>query len=196
MSPATRMRWRDCLSLVRSDIDRLVQALCDAGVPPPRRRWKFLFTAEIAALALYRASHCAYRRGGHALAGFLYRMNITLTGVDIHPSTEIGPRCLLAHPVGTILFGRFGEELTVYARVVVNCDTVPPLLAQAPQLGDRVLLGSMASVLGRVEIASDVKIAPGSLIDFSIPERNRLVRRFPGEKTVSTPARTADAAME
>ena len=191
MNARTRMRWADCWALLRSDTQRFCDAVSATGVTPPKRRWKLLFTPEVAALALYRVSHWALHNGHTGLASFCYRLNITLTGADIHPSTEIGPGCLIVHPVGTVLFGRLGEQITIYARVVVDGTELPPRLEHAPRIGDRVVLGAMVSVLGPISIAADVKIGPGSLIDFSIDETHRLVSRLPGEKTFTAPTQSA-----
>ncbi len=180
------MRWRECRDLVRSDAQRFVDVVTATGVAPRRHRWKLYLTPEVAALVLYRLSHWCHRRGWLGCAGWLYRLNVTLTGADIHPTTEIGPACLIVHTVGTVLFGRLGREVTVYARVIVDGAALPATLEQAPVIGDRVVLGAMSSVLGAVRIAEGVKIAPGSLIDFTVDEPDLLLSRLPGEKIHTT----------
>ena len=177
------MPWRECWALLSSDATRFRDAVTASGVTPSKRRWKLYFTPEVAALALYRLSHWAFSNGHTGWAAWAYRLNITLTGADIHPSTEIGPSCLIVHTVGTVLFGRFGEGVTVYARVIVDCDELPATLERSPRIGNRVVLGAMASVLGAITLADEVKIGPGSLIDFSVSETQRLISRLPGERT-------------
>jgi serine O-acetyltransferase len=184
------MSWQHCRSLIRSDATRFCDAVAATGVAPARRRWKLLFTPEVAALVLYRVSHWHWRRGRFGMAGLLYRFNITLTGADIHPSTEIGPSCLIVHTVGTVLFGKFGNGVTIYARVIVDCADLPAIIEHAPCIGHGVVLGAMSSVLGPVQLADEVKIGPGSLIDFSVTEPRRLVSRLPGERTFTAATHT------
>lgn len=141
-------------------------------------------TPELTCLALYRVSHYCFARGHHRLAAFLYRVNITLTGADIHPASVVGPSCLLVHPVGTVLFGTLGERATIYARVIVAPDLPVFRIAQAPRVGDDVVLGSGSTVLGDVQIAPHCHIAPASLIDMSIHEAHSMISRMPGERLV------------
>jgi serine acetyltransferase len=132
---------------------------------PPRDRNPRLVGHGTLALMLYRISHWALANSQLRLAGFLWRLNTTLTGADIHPVASIGPGCLIVHPVGVVIFGRLGRGVTLYARVLVDCVDLPQQLDRAPTIGDRAELGALSAVLGPVRIADDARIVPGSLIE-------------------------------
>lgn len=186
------MKWQECKALIRSDMDRMRATVTELGAVHVMRRLSFWLMPEISALALHRVSHYLLQRGWRSLATVLYRVNITLTGADIPPDSEIGPRCLLVHPVGTVIHGRLGADVTVYARVLIEPMQFCAPLDATPLLGDGVVLGSMCSVLGPVTIAPRVHIAPGSLIDASIDEPDCLVSRMPGERPSTVKARTKE----
>ena len=179
-----QQKWRDALTLIRSDIERFLEAVNQEGAMQHPHYWRLLLMPELAALTMYRISHYWHMRGANRLATFCYRLNITLTGADIHPATLIGARCLLVHPVGVILFGTLAESVTVYARVIVCADIPHFSHQQAPVIGSRVVLGAMCSVLGPIVIADGVHISPASLIESSIDEPDSMVSRMPGAKPI------------
>jgi serine O-acetyltransferase len=180
----TSVSWRTTRLAIESDLQRFRDTMQAAGVVQNLRYWSLLLTPELACLALYRVSHHFFLRKRYGLAAFLYRLNITLTGADIHPATVIGSRCLLVHPVGVVLFGTIGHRVTVYARVIVAPDMPVFRIAQAPRIGDDDVLGAGSTVLGQIEIAPHCHIAPASLIDMSILEAHSMVSRMPGERLV------------
>jgi serine O-acetyltransferase len=183
------MTWRETLTLIQSDIRRLQEVLVENGAVERLRRRSLLLTPEIAALALYRVGHFFQRRNWRRLAAATYRLNITLTGADIHPASRIGPGCLLAHPVGVVIFGLLGTYVSIYARVIVAPELSAFRLNDAPRVGDHVVLGAMSSAIGNVEIASGVHIAPCSLINFSINTPDCMVKALPFAPPVSKSAR-------
>jgi serine acetyltransferase len=64
-------------------------------------------------MALYRISHWALRNGQGRLAGACYRLNIRMTGADIHPASQIGPGCVIVRPQGIVIHGRLGQDVTL-----------------------------------------------------------------------------------
>jgi serine O-acetyltransferase len=180
------MRWRECRGLIAADTERLrASGLIGFSREQAHVPWRLRFSPQASAMALYRIGHWALANGHVGLAGFCYRLNITLTGADIHPAAQIGPGCLIVRPVGAVIYGRLGRDVTVYARVVIDCDELPARIDRAPEIGDRVEIGAMASVIGSVRVADGVKVSTGSLVDFSIDEPGLKVRCLPGEKMTS-----------
>lgn len=173
------MNWSDTMRLIRSDLLRLQQAIHNGKVPDGARFWSLLFMPEAACLALYRVGHFALGRGWIRVASTLYRVSITMTGADIHPESHIGPSCLIIHPVGIVLYGRMGARLSVFARVIVATDTMHATLADAPIIGDDVVLGAMSSVIGPVSIANGVRVSLCSLVNFSVSTPGAMVRSVP-----------------
>jgi O-antigen/teichoic acid export membrane protein/serine acetyltransferase len=166
-SAGTRMNWSECACLIRSDLHRLQQAIYTGKEPAIMRFWSLLLMPEAACLALYRVGHFALRRGWFNFAVFLYRTSITMTGADINPESQIGPSCLIVHPVGIVLFGRLGARLSVFPRAIVAADIMRATLEDAPVIGDDVVLGEMSSVIGDVTIANAVCVTLCSAVDSS-----------------------------
>jgi serine O-acetyltransferase len=188
--------WRTTRLLIESDLQRFRDTMQAAEVVQNLRYWGLLLTPELACLALYRVSHHFFSRKRYGMATFLYRLNITLTGADIHPATIIGPRCLLVHPTGTVLFGTLGQCVTIYARVIVTSQMPVFRIAEAPWVGDEVVLGAGVTLLGDIEIAPHCHIAPASLIDMSILDSHSMVSRMPGERLVKRKIASGDAVEE
>jgi serine O-acetyltransferase len=120
------------------------------------------------AVLIYRLSNYAYRRGRRRLARLLWQLNFLVTGVDIAPLTEAGAGLVILHPISTKLFGSLGRDCTVWGygglgggRSASDIGGGGPGL---PVLGDRVVLGPRALVLGPVRIGDDCVVGPGCIV--------------------------------
>ena len=143
-----------------------------------------LLRPEIIAIALFRISHLFYEKKCRCVASFFYKAKLLLSGADINPASEIGPGCLIVHTVGTVIFGVIGENATLFTHAVIMPAETGADLSSAPVLGDNVVLGALATIVGPVTIAKNVIIAPFSLIDESISEENCLVSKVKGKAEI------------
>ena len=165
--PAAERPWRQAWRCMRED----------------RVRWRVTGAAAFPGLVctdLFRLSHAFHRSGWRRLARWCALANIYLTGADITPVCEIGGGLLVPHPAGIGIHGRAGQDLTVMATAGIGAllhnGEIAPLDA-APQLGDRVHLAHHCGVFGPVSVGSDVRTAPGCILNRSVPDGAALVPR-------------------
>lgn len=169
MSSASRFdpgRWPGVRALIVSDLDRVYGAMATRGSWPQRLFWSLLPNCQ--AMLIYRVYRCLYLKGFRNLAWLLYLLNVYLTRAEIPPTTEIGPHCLLGHPTGCRLGGRIGARATILGGDSGTGGGMgegdvgggPGL----PWLGDDVVIGVGALVLGPVRIGDGVHIGPRALV--------------------------------
>jgi serine O-acetyltransferase len=131
---------------------------------------RFLFvgiTPSIVALTLYRFSHYFYVKRLRFLAWLLWLFNQYLTGVDITPSTEIGESCYIGHPVGTIISGKLGKNVMMFGAPGIGGGMGRGDVGAGeglPVIGDNVVIGVRAMILGPIRIGNNVTIGAGALV--------------------------------
>ena len=131
---------------------------------------RFLFvgiTPSIVALTLYRFSHYFYVKRLRFLAWLLWLFNQYLTGVDITPSTEIGESCYIGHPVGTIISGKLGKNVMMFGAPGIGGGMGRGDVGAGeglPVIGDNVVIGVRAMILGPIRIGNNVIIGVGAVV--------------------------------
>lgn len=164
------MNLRQTLRLIRSDCQRAADLF---GDPLNRRTLlRLLMTPGVFCLMLFRLSHWLYQGPFRPLGWVLYGLNITITGADIVPYCQIGPRAFVGHPVGIGLGGVFGENLTIFGHAGVAGGVTHPETGERtlPVVGDNVQIGYNASIIGPWRIGNDVLIAPHSYVNSDVPD--------------------------
>jgi len=154
--------WKGTWANVKRDIYRQLTmspettALGDSF----KRKLSAFLRPEIQSLFLYRVSHYIHVIGWPRVARTLSRFNFMLHKVNITPQSCIGPGCRLPHPPGVIFHGQAGSELTLFSLAIccTSDDCLEGPVANGPNLGDRVLLGAHAVLLGSITVGSDTKI--------------------------------------
>jgi len=112
----------------------------------------FLYFKGFMAIQTYRCAHALYESGRDLLAFHLQNRSSELFGVDINPAAKIGHGIMLDHATGTLGgTGKADED-------------------RHPKIGNRVLIGANASVLGNIKIGDSSKIAAGSVVLKPVPE--------------------------
>lgn len=135
------------------------------------RKLSLCFRPEIFTLLMFRFSHLCYANHWFGIAQFFYRLNIFITGADIHPRSEIGKGCLIVHTIGLVIDGNLGSETTIFGHCVIQANYEKGSWTKTPTIGNRCVLGVQCSVLGNVSIADEVTLAPFTLVMQSICEQ-------------------------
>lgn len=159
-------RWSGVKALIASDLARVFGAMGTTGSLGQRLFWFLLPNCQ--AMWLYRVYRCLYLNGWRNLAWLLYLLSIYVTRAEIPPTTDIGPHCLMGHPTGCRLGGRIGARATILGGDsgtgggmgegdVGGGDGLP-------WVGDDVVLGVGALVLGPVRIGHGVRIGPRAVV--------------------------------
>ena len=121
-------------------------------------------------LVYHRLAHWLYQRGHFFLARWVSQRGRHKTGIEIHPGATIGRRLFIDHGMG-IVFGEtteVGDNCTIYHGVTLG-GTGKDVGKRHPTLGNNVLIGAGAKVLGPVFIGDNVRIGAGSVVLHNIP---------------------------
>lgn len=119
----------------------------------------------------YRVSHAAWRRG-HKLAARLISAAVRqATGVDIHPAAQLGPRLFIDHANGVVIgeTARVGSDCVLFHQVTLGGVSMSRG-KRHPTLGDRVMVGAGAKVLGPVRIGTGAKVAANAVVVADVPD--------------------------
>ena len=144
--------------------------------------------AAVSALEVILAYPGFHARQIHRLAHALHRSNVPLiprlishlgrflTGIEIHPGARIGQGLFIDHGMGIVIgeTSEIGDDVTLYQGVTlggVNTKRVK----RHPTLGNRVVVGAGAKILGAVVIGDDVKIGAGSVVVSDVPSHSTVV---------------------
>ena len=98
------------------------------------------------------------------------------TGIEIHPGAKIGPGFFIDHGMGVVIgeTAEIGRDVLIYQGVTLG-GTGAERGKRHPTLGDHVVVGAGAKVLGNIKIGDHVKIGGGSVVVHSIPDHCTVV---------------------
>ena len=133
------------------------------------------------AVLIHRINHVFYRLKIPVLPRFLSQMARFFTGIEIHPGAKIGPGFFIDHGMGVVIgeTAEIGENVTIYQGVTLG-GTGTERGKRHPTLGDNVVVGAGAKILGNIKIGNNVRVGAGSVVVHSVPEGCTVVG-VPGE---------------
>ncbi|MCY0938862.1 serine O-acetyltransferase [Streptomyces sp. H34-S4] len=178
------------LRQIREDLDAVV-----TRDPSRPRRRDALLHAPWHGLTLHRVAHRLHVRGHRLAAGLLTLLGRLLSGMEIHPGARIGRRAFIDHGFGVVIgeTARVGDDVTLYHGVTLGSrgwsHTGRADARRHPVVGNDVLIGVGASVLGPVTIADGSRIRAHSLILKDLPAPGR-TSRIPTIRPLSTTSNT------
>ena len=103
-----------------------------------------------------------------------------ITGIEIHPGAQIGKDFFIDHGGGVVIgeTAEIGDNVTIYQGVVIGGTTTDPI-KRHPTLGDNIVVGTGAKLLGPIKIGDNVKIGANSVVVHDVPP-NSVVVGVPG----------------
>jgi serine O-acetyltransferase len=131
----------------------------------------FLYYKGFLALQAHRAAHGLWSEGRSAAALLLQSRASEVFGVDIHPGARIGSGILFDHATGIVIgeTAVVGNDVSILHGVTLG-GTGKESGDRHPKVGDGVLIGAGASVLGNVRIGAGAKIGAGAVVLRDVPE--------------------------
>jgi serine O-acetyltransferase len=122
------------------------------------------------AVMSHRVAHWLYKRKWYVLARVVSHMSRLLTGIEIHPGAKIGQRLFIDHGFGVVIgeTAEVGDDVLLYQGVTLG-GTGGERGKRHPTIGDRVVIGAGAAVLGNIELGADVKVGAGSVVVHAVP---------------------------
>ncbi|MDB2438950.1 serine O-acetyltransferase [Hellea sp.] len=131
----------------------------------------FLYFKGFMAIQTYRCAHALYKAGRDLLSFHLQNRSSELFGVDINPAAKIGHGIMLDHATGFVMgeTAVIGNDCSILQGVTLG-GTGKAHEDRHPKIGNRVLIGANASVLGNIIIGDGSKVAAGSVVLKAVPE--------------------------
>ena len=129
-----------------------------------------LLYSGVHAMLAYRVAHKLYINEKFLPARAVSQLARFLTGIEIHPGAEIGKRLMIDHGSGVVIGETciIGDDCTIYQGVTLG-GTGKDTGKRHPTLGNNVMVGSGAKVLGPFKIGDGAKIAAGAVVLKEIP---------------------------
>ena len=133
------------------------------------------------AVWLHRIAHLFWKHRLLFIGRFISHINRLLTGIEIHPGAKIGRRFFIDHGMGVVIgeTAETGDDVLMYQGVVLGGTTLEKK-KRHPVLGNNVVVGAGAIVLGAITIGDGARIAAGSVVIYDVP---------PGATVVGVPGR-------
>ncbi len=128
------------------------------------------------ALLAHRFSHKLYKMGVPFFPRFISFIMRILTGIEIHPGATIGDRFFIDHGEGVVIGETtiIGNDVLIYQQVTLG-GTGKDLGKRHPTVGDGVIIGAGAKVLGNITIGNHSRIGAGSVVIDDVPEHATVV---------------------
>ena len=135
-----------------------------------------LLYSGLHALWAYRIDHWMWTHGWQFLARFLSQVARLLTGIEIHPGAEIGKRFFVDHGMGVVIGETtiIGDDVTLYQGVTLG-GTGKETGKRHPTIGNNVVIGSGARVLGNITIGENCRVGAGSVVLRDVPDNSTVV---------------------
>lgn len=149
---------------------------------PAARNWLEVLVCYpgLQALFFHRFAHWLYKVGIPFIPRFISHLARFLTGIEIHPGAQIGKGVFIDHGMGVVIgeTAIVGDYSLIYQGVTLG-GTGKELGKRHPTLGENVVIGGGAKVLGNIQIGNNVRIGAGSVVLRDVPS-NCTVVGIPG----------------
>lgn len=145
--------------------------------PAARSRLEVYFLySGFKAIRAYRKANWCYKHNLKFLARWISQRSRHKTGIEIHPGATIGKGLFIDHGMGVVIGETtvIGDNCTIYQNVTLG-GTGKDHGKRHPTLGNDVLVGSGAKVLGPINIGNNVRLAAGAVVLNDVPDNSTAV---------------------
>ena len=128
------------------------------------------------ALWFHRIAHFFYKKKEYVIARLISHISRWITGVEIHPGATIGRKFFIDHGMGVVIgeTTEIGNNCLLYQGVVLG-GTSPEKKKRHPTLGDNVVVGAGATLLGAIKVGDNARIGAGSVVLTDVPPKATVV---------------------
>ncbi len=178
--------------VIRQDL----QAIFDRDPAATSKAEVILTYAGFHALLAYRVSHRLQRWGIPLVPRLISQLARWLTGIEIHPAAVIGKGFFIDHGMGVVIgeTAEIGDYVTLFQGVTLG-GTGKEHGKRHPTLGNHVVVGAGAKILGGIKIGDNVKIGANSVVLKSVPA-NCTAIGVPARVIKTEGGRVPDATMD
>jgi serine O-acetyltransferase len=152
-----------------------------------------LCSPGVHAIWIHRVAHGLWRSGWHLTGRWVSHVGRFLTGIEIHPAAILGPGLFIDHGMGVVIgeTAEVGENVSILQGVTLG-GTSLKREKRHPTIGDNVMIGAGAKVIGAFTIGAGSRIGSGSVVVREVPE-NCVVVGVPGRITFRNGERVTGA---
>ncbi|TAK63439.1 MAG: serine O-acetyltransferase [Methylobacter sp.] len=139
--------------------------------PAAHSVWEILLTySGVHAVLMHRISHRLWQANWKLSARILAALTRIVTNVEIHPGATIGRRLFIDHALGVVIgeTTEIGDDVTLYHGVTLG-GTTWNKEKRHPTLGNNVLVGSGAKILGAITLGNNVRVGANSVVIKDVP---------------------------
>lgn len=139
--------------------------------PAAKSRLEILFLyGGPKAIFLHRLAHPLYKAELFFIARLLSEIGRLLTGIEIHPGAQIGRRLVIDHGVGVVIgeTAVVGDDCIIFHTTTLGGVKFDPV-KRHPTVGNRVLIGAGAKVLGPITLGDDCRIGANAVVMHDVP---------------------------
>ncbi|WP_274654083.1 serine O-acetyltransferase [Paenibacillus humicola] len=157
---------------IRSDIATVFD-----NDPAARSKFEVVFTySGLHAIWAHRLAHRLYRRGWFTIARIISQISRFFTGIEIHPGARIGERLFIDHGMGVVIGEtcEIGDNVVIYQGVTLG-GTGKEKGKRHPTIGNNVVIGSGAKVLGSFTVGDNVNIGSNAVVLREVPPNSTVV---------------------
>lgn len=153
-----------------------VNTVLERDPAPKTFREALFFSPGLHAILLHRISHRLYLKKQFLIARAVNYFSRVLTGADIHPGAVIGKGFFIDHATGVVIgeTSEIGDNVCVFQGVTLGGVSTHKG-KRHPTLGNSVVVGTNATVLGNIHIGDNVKIGAGSVVVKDVPANSTVV---------------------
>jgi serine O-acetyltransferase len=140
------------------------------------------------ALLLHRGAHWLAGKGFRLTARIIASFSRFLTGIEIHPSARIGRQLVIDHGMGVVIgeTAKIGDRVTIYHDVTLGGTSLKREIRH-PQVGDDVIIGAGAQLLGPIHVGNGARVGSNAVVVRDVPA---------GVTVVGVPARPVPVLRE
>jgi len=152
--------------LIREDVNNIFKE------DPAARSWlEVLFCYPgLHAVIFHRFSHWLWRHKLYFIARFTSHIGRFFTGIEIHPGAKIGRRLFIDHGMGVVIgeTAEVGDDVLIYKGVLLGGTSLKKE-KRHPTIGNNVVLGSNAIVLGAITVGDNARVGAASVVTHDVP---------------------------
>ncbi len=145
---------------------------------PAAKSWLEVVTcySGLHAVWTYQITHWLWNHGLRLFARMLSQASRILTGIEIHPAAQIGHRLFIDHGTGVVIgeTSIVGDDVTIYQGVTLG-GTGKEKGKRHPTIGNRVVIGAGAKILGNIRIGDNSRVGAGSVVLRDVPDNSTIV---------------------
>tara|TARA_B100000886_G_scaffold48258_1_gene29689 strand:+ start:952 stop:1527 length:576 start_codon:yes stop_codon:yes gene_type:complete len=137
----------------------------------------------VKAIFFYKISNFFHIAGFHTLARVISQLNRFFTGIEIHPNAKIGKNLFIDHGMGVVIgeTSEVGNNVTIYHNVTLG--GISPSIdserqrheKRHPTIGDNVVIGSGAQILGPIKVGNNSRIAANAVVVKDVKENSTMI---------------------